>query len=278
MPADLDGFFRRIIDSIESPYRREGSAFLQTALFILQNNDTEWPRGLLEFTFLEAGDPDYAMRPGYNIAELDLVDLDALEYRVDLGKRRLNSRCMGLLEWANSPVFTNIPGSDERLRQLLYIDVDFLHRSLMELLLTADAQNILQQCTDGPFPARHFLCSAMLTKISATSEECLAKSNQQQLLFSHFCGETDRLLKAISCSTDLDSTSVDVTMYHLRSPLELLRKSLSLCLSTCFPRIISLLLLVKPSNDILIRVAIEYNIVGYVGRHVTSSMATGTRM
>ena len=101
MPADLDGFFRRIIDSIEPPYRREGSAFLQTALFSLQNNDIEWPRGLLEFTFLEAEDPDFAMRPGYNFAELDLDNLDALEYRVDLGKRRLNSRCMGLLEWAN---------------------------------------------------------------------------------------------------------------------------------------------------------------------------------
>ena len=280
MPADLNGFFKRIIDSIDPPYRREGSAFLQTALFSLQNHDVEWPRGLLEFTFLEAEDPDFIARPRYDFTELDLIDLDALQYRIDLGKRRLNSRCMGLLEWVNSSVlakFTTIP-SDERLAQLLSTDVDFLHRSLIDFLLTADAQNILQTCTDGPFDARGFLCSAMLTKIFALSARCREQRDQDEDQDDHMvwllCQEIDRLLRALACSRYLDFVTLNVIMNRLEPAFELLRhatKSLY-WITMGVPTIVKLLNLVRFTENKSTIIAIEYNIIEFVKGRVTKSM------
>ena len=121
----------------------------------------------------------------------------------------------------------------------------------------------------------------MLTKIIAISQKCSDNSDQRHLLFSHLCEETDRLLKAISCSTELDSNYVDVTMYYLHSTFEYLHKSQSICWSSSWstfpPRITDLLNLLNPVEDSLIRVAIIYNIVGFVGRHVTASIATDDR-
>ncbi|OQV10306.1 hypothetical protein CLAIMM_14326 [Cladophialophora immunda] len=75
MPADLDGFFKRLIHSIDPAYRSEASAFLQTTMFGFQNTDVKWPRGLLEFTLLDADDADFAMRSSYDFAELDCVNV-----------------------------------------------------------------------------------------------------------------------------------------------------------------------------------------------------------
>ena len=147
----------------------------------------------------------------------------------------------------------------------------------MDFLLTADAQDILQQYTDGPFHARRFLCSATLTKISGTSKRCSDNTNQHHFLFSHVCEDTDRLLKAISCSKDLEFASLDVTMHQIESTLGILRKTKSLYSSTCSSRITNFLELLDTAGDILMRVAIEYNIPEYVRKHVTASIATGTR-
>ena len=281
MPADLDGFFRRIIDSIDPSYRREGSAFLQTALFSLQDQDVEWPRGLLEFTFLEAEDPDFITRPSYDFTELDLINLDAFQYRVDLGKRRLNSRCMGLLEWVRSSViekFTTIPTSEWSGQQLLHIDVDFLHRSLIDFLLTVDAQNTLLQCTGGAFDARRFLCSAMLTKIFAISARCCKRlennEDQEDDLVWLLSEETDRLLKAIACSKDVGSASMRVIMTRLEPTFHFLCHTAK---SSCWdvmgiPRIVKLLHKLKTSESASIGIAIEYNLTDYVAEHLRKNL------
>ena len=275
MPADLDGFFSRILDSIDPPYRSEGSAFLQTALFSLQNEDADWPRGLLEFTFLEAEDPNFALRPDYDFTEINLLDLDALEYRVDLGKRRVNSRCMGLLEWVNSSAtekFTTVPDSNERLKQLLSTDVNFLHRSLMDFLLTADAQNILQSGTGGPFHARRFLHSAMLAKALAINAKCRDERNseasQDDFLLRLLHDETDRLLRATASSEDLDLVLLNVIMARLEPAFELLRKS-NLPRNTMAPRYISLLSEQYAAKTSSVMVAITYALTTFVKAHLT---------
>ncbi|KIY03666.1 uncharacterized protein Z520_00357 [Fonsecaea multimorphosa CBS 102226] len=283
MPADLDGFFKRIIHSIDPAYRSEGSAFLQTAVFSLQNTDVEWPRGLLEFTFLEADDADFATRPSYDFNELDCVDMDALEYRIDLGKRRLNSRCMGLLEWAHTSVvekFTTVPPSSERLGHLLSTQVNFLHRSLMDFLLTTDAQSILRQCTNGPFQARRFLCSAILTKVCAISARCLAQSSYERDDFLVWLvGEdTDCLLRAVACSEDMDEPTVNVIMNRLYPALELLRHSQAPFWGVNgTPRLMKLLKQIKSGEDLSIKVGIEYNITKFVKAHLRPSMTGGIR-
>ena len=279
MPEDLNGFFKRIIDSIDPAYRKEGSAFLQTALFSLQDNDIDWPRGLLEFTFLEAEDPEFVAKSDYDFSDLNFVDLDALEYRIDLGKRRLNSRCMGLLEWVNSSLvekFTAAQPSDEREAQLLYVDVNFLHRSLMDFLVTPDAQEVLQQFTAGPFRAKHFLCSALLTKIVAITKKCSESKdldNLQDMFLTWFVGEeTDRVLRALSSAQDLSQAALNVFLVQLDPTLQLLRTSQShFWAITELPRIIKLLNRLKPDDDLWTEVAVEYNLVALIEEILISS-------
>ena len=94
----------------------------------------------------------------------------------------------------------------------------------------------------------------MLIELFGTSEECS--------LFSHLCKETNRLLKATSYSMDLDTISVDVTIYHLNPRFESLRNLQSLSWSKCSLSAAKILKMLDPAEDMLIRLAIEYNIVG----------------
>jgi hypothetical protein len=286
MPADLDGFFKRIISSIEPAYRSEASAFIQTALFCQQNPDVEWPRGLLELTFLEADDADFAMRPSYNFTELDLGDLDALEYRIDLGKRRLNSRCMGLLEWADSRLplmfgLGNRTDSSKRLQTLLSTEVNFLHRSLVDFLLTTDAQSILRQCTNGPFPAQRFLRSAMLTKVCAVCAICPTPSRQHlndevdMFPIKYLYNRTDALVSAMAYSMDLDVPTVNIIMTRLKPILELLhhaRRSLQE-----LTRLQDMLDRLDSADDLCIGMGIGYNLTDYVAENLTTDMTKGNR-
>jgi hypothetical protein len=286
MPADLDGFFKRIISSIEPAYRSEASAFIQTALFCQQNPDVEWPRGLLELTFLEADDADFAMRPSYNFTELDLGDLDALEYRIDLGKRRLNSRCMGLLEWTNAKwllIFSlgNRTDSSKRLQTLLNTEVNFLHRSLVDFLLTKDAQSILQQCTNGPFPAQRFLYSAMLTKVCAIYAICTAPSrqflNDEEILFllDFICVETNNLLSGMAWSTDLDVATVDIIMTRLKPTLERLHRASRRYQSLSY--LGQLLVRLDSADDLSIGMGVGYGLTDYVAEKLTRDMTKDNR-
>ena len=95
-------------------------------------------------------------------------------------------------------------------------------------------------------------------------------------MFSHIRGDTDRLLKAISYSTDIDSTSADFTICHLKSTFETLRRTEVKYASP--RRITNFLRLVDTNEDVLIRIAIEYHITGYVRRHLTASVAQGTEV
>lgn len=160
IPSDLDEYFKRMVLSIDPGHRREGSAVLQTMVFAVQDNTTLWPQRLLDLYHLEEEDGAFPLQPDFNFGELfDPFDKEGIEYLVDLMNRRLNSRCMCLLEvW---PVPTKNP---DEVECVFGPRAQFLHRSLLDFLGSPSARELLENLTGGPFPARLFLCSALLIR------------------------------------------------------------------------------------------------------------------
>lgn len=170
---------------------------------------------------------------GDNAAELDLSNLDALEYRIDLGKRRLNSRCMGLLEWHEAGWIVDLSRSpkcrDPWLLRPFAIEVTLLHRSLTEVLMKDEAQAILQRQTNGLFSAQTFLCGAWLTITVALSEKFSREEPFKSIssrpvpgtdtdsfgsLEMFLAVQVDRLLCVVSSSRDL---TIEVTRHFMSS-------------------------------------------------------------
>ena len=195
IPADLNDYFMRLIDSIEPRNRQEASELFQIALYREQHFGSLHPNYLLDFTFVEEGRPDFALAPSFSFSQLDFADSDAMAFRLESTARKLNSRCMGLLQcyddgnyvpqlnnfsdscddieflWSDSQnseprdAMELLKGSD--ILTAAHLTLDFLHRSLRDFLLTPAVQTLLHQYTQGPYDARMFYRNARLVQLVA---------------------------------------------------------------------------------------------------------------
>ncbi|KAK5050052.1 hypothetical protein LTR84_004172 [Exophiala bonariae] len=146
IPADLDLYFRRMLESIDPEYREEASTFLQ---LILQKSAVEryiahrsgWTA--LSLSFAEEGDSRFALKPGYEFSALNMMDMEGWAFNLDQMKRRINSRCLGLLECHDQ--------LDERFNRIYGPEVKFLHRSLADFLRTSTSTALLHQYTGGEY-------------------------------------------------------------------------------------------------------------------------------
>jgi hypothetical protein len=201
MPGDLNEYFQRLMDSISPRHRQEASELLQIALFDETDFVTAHPLRLIDLSFIDEGCPDFALTGRYNYKGLNLADGEGLQFRLDSTMRRLNSRCMGLLECRyqadeeieeygydlaiRSPgeeiqqgpqdielrrgqsfepsIYPQIFRAPNSLRAFS-LTVDFLHRSCRDFLLTPEIQHLLHQYTHGPYDARMFLLNSRLAQ------------------------------------------------------------------------------------------------------------------
>lgn len=204
IPSDLNLYFQRLMDSISPHQRQEASALLQIAL----HRETEFSAGhplrLIDLSFIDEGRPDFALTGQYSFRDLDLTDREGLQFRLDSTVRRLNSRCMGLLECQYQPqcqidedgydlvasrpaeeVQQDAQGAEIRrgqnfepsiypqifqgpnLLRAFHLTVDFLHRSCRDFLLTPEIQSLLHQYTHGPYDPRMFLLNSRLSQFVA---------------------------------------------------------------------------------------------------------------
>jgi len=173
IPGDLDQYFKRILFSVEPDHRYEGSAILQTMLFATTNSDIQWPTRSLDLAYLDEEDVDFAMQPGTSFEVTNPFD-GTLDYSTELMRRRLNSRCMGLVEVSPAPEHQFA----ETERALFGPRVMFLHRSLLDFLQTSSAKGMLGSLTGGPFASRLFLCNVLLAK-------CVTYGKMAQKGFNH---------------------------------------------------------------------------------------------
>jgi hypothetical protein len=204
IPADLDDYFMRLMESIEPQNRKEASELLQLALYDEDKFVSLHSNCLLDFSFIEEGKPDFALNPFYKFSGLDFADTGAMAFRLESTMRKLNSRCMGLLECLDEAYETfelinfqeesddeastttefgdqrsnksNMPLNaaelldDSEVFTTARLTIDFLHRSLRDFLLTPKVQTLLHQYTQGPYDARMFFRNARLVQLVALNK------------------------------------------------------------------------------------------------------------
>ena len=203
IPADLDDYFMRLMESIEPQNRKEASELFQLALYDEEHFISVLSNTLLDFSFIEEGKPDFALSPSYKFSKLDFADLGAMAFRIESTMRKVNSRCMRLLQY-HYDVSPDVRMSDsdgeiddesssmtdfgcfrrasvdvpaDATKQLdrtmvlstVRFSVEFLHQSLHDFLLTPKVQTLLHHYTQGPYDARMFFRNARLVQLLAFS-------------------------------------------------------------------------------------------------------------
>ncbi|OJK02963.1 hypothetical protein ASPACDRAFT_40278 [Aspergillus aculeatus ATCC 16872] len=191
IPADLDEYFRRMIDLIPPLHRREASKMIQIALHEETAFTALHPLRMLDLLFIDESVLDFADTSPSNYPILDLADREGLEFMLDSTYRRLNSRCMGLLECIfdlefsgfldlttpeflevfdghqfNSALCTQIMESAE-MGHTFMLTISFLHRSCRDFLRSPEIQELLHQYTGGPFDSRRYLVNARIHQLQA---------------------------------------------------------------------------------------------------------------
>lgn len=201
IPADLNNYFRRLFSSIDPQHMREASIILQTALHEEHDFVSLHPLRLLDLSFINESSPDFALAGSFNHHKISMNDREGLIFRLDSTIRRLNSRCMGLLECTYNPdnffdLFCDKPTlelQDTSLYQGLKFEpsiysivfdgpnllrsfmltVDFLHRCCRDFLLSSDIQSLLHQHTGGQYDVRMLIVNARVSQFLALQKvEC----------------------------------------------------------------------------------------------------------
>ncbi|KAM0415745.1 hypothetical protein ACHAPT_013293 [Fusarium lateritium] len=123
LPSDLEPFFRHMMDSVEPFYHEKMSEMLQIAI----KAGKPLPFAICYFHDREYEDSGYALREPTTVWKPEMLD----KIR-DIVTRRLSARCMGLLE---------VNGGN----------IEFLHRTVYDFLLTKDMELFLETNTRGSF-------------------------------------------------------------------------------------------------------------------------------
>jgi hypothetical protein len=139
-PADLETFFKHILESVDSFYHNKMATTLQIAITVREPA----PVAIYEFHDEEYEDQDYAMK--LPLHPLEPAQFKSMETRIT---RRLNGRCKGLLEVNNHRV-------------------EFLHRTVMDYLKTADMNRYLQSKFIPGFNADLSVLKAFTAYIKST--------------------------------------------------------------------------------------------------------------
>ncbi|KAF2493004.1 hypothetical protein BU16DRAFT_514299, partial [Lophium mytilinum] len=150
-PSDLEAFFMQIFTSLDRFYHVQTARAFQVAIA----THKPLPPIFYWLIDLEEEDTDYAIK-----SEQQPQDLEEFESRNLNIQVRLNGRCKGLLE-----VTTN----DEE--ELLFREqVDFLHRTVKDFLLTKDMQTLMLSWSGTIFDAHLAICRAMLAHIKTLTD------------------------------------------------------------------------------------------------------------
>lgn len=156
IPGDLDLYFRRILESIDTEHREEASILLQ---IVLHRRGSHRPWNILDLSFAEDGTLRFAFHPNFDLFALDLADTETLAFKFDQTARRINSRCLGLLECDNDSSTFLAEGHGQ--------GVQFLHRSCYEFLETTTSQSLLHQYTKGKFDVASYRRCVLLVEAFA---------------------------------------------------------------------------------------------------------------
>ncbi|KAK0647106.1 hypothetical protein B0T16DRAFT_414706 [Cercophora newfieldiana] len=141
LPPDLEDLYDRILHNLDPFYLQHAAQY-----FSLMETSCIQPTALL-FSFCDEDDPDFALK-------LPVKDLppEDVEIRIDTMRRRVNSRCKGLLEVSRS-----YTGTDFR-----QTTVHYLHKTVRDYMQGSKSQRLLAGEAGATFDPWLSLCAASL--------------------------------------------------------------------------------------------------------------------
>lgn len=155
IPADLEDYYEQMLGTLEPFYLAQALQLFQVAL--------NAPRqlSLLTYSYMLEDDPDYALN-----VETKPLSRQEVSQRHESARRRLNSRCKGLLE-SYSPTVSR--RSEHYVSSLPYTTVDFLHRTVRDFMRSSIMQRVFDQHSAFFLDPNAMICNAYLAEIKGTN-------------------------------------------------------------------------------------------------------------
>ncbi|OQU94965.1 NACHT domain-containing protein [Cladophialophora immunda] len=151
LPAELDDFFMQIIESIDASERADAGKIFQIVTALPKTHRT-----VLTLSFTEEEHIDFAL----HLEAEDLTE-QAIHQLISSAKRRLNSRCKGLLEM----------GAEIKRAGWVDWQVEFLHRTVYDFFCQSQLVRArLNTYTSGSVDVSRYMCNASLVEFLALAD------------------------------------------------------------------------------------------------------------
>jgi len=160
LPPDLENLYEKILLSLDEFYLEHASQYLA-----LVKASTE-PIPVLMMSFIDEPFPDFVLKQ-----PVDPLSEDNIATKVDTMRRRINSRCKGLLEVGRGP-------NQSRT-------VQYLHRTVRDYLESPQAASILGPANPHIDAALH-LCAGYISILKILSHDDVVSSHFPELIVRCF--------------------------------------------------------------------------------------------
>jgi hypothetical protein len=175
LPSKLEDYFRHILSATDETYSERAAETFCIAL------EATRPLPLLIYSYLDEEDPDYGIN-----GPIKALSYQEAVYRLRIMKRRLISRCNGLLEITVYDINSG-PEQLDPLRKIIddpidspfeannlsmvslfdSISVGFIHRTVRDFLITEEIQNMIKKRVPIDFQPPSTICQAYLAQVKA---------------------------------------------------------------------------------------------------------------
>ena len=167
LPADLEEYFKHILDRISRNYRQNTLKALNLAARILNNAGWRWVPGvwgsysflsfwLLSQGYLDKTDFAHKYQP-HHVTAIQVRDMS------EKTTRYLNACCKDFLQFSSYP--SDLASSDDRSCSLSYGGtVDYLHRTVYDFLHSLEMKPLLEEGLPGHFNHADFPIYVTLVK------------------------------------------------------------------------------------------------------------------
>jgi hypothetical protein len=145
LPSDLEELFSKILNNLSPRYFDQASKLFQLVGAALEDE----PLTLLSLAFADDG-WNQAMS-----SQVKSLSIEEIDFKTEMMRRRLNSRCKGLLE---APVYS---GDSSKAK------VQYLHRTVRDYLHRSDIWDYLRSRVSGSYDPDLMLCGAYLQLLKA---------------------------------------------------------------------------------------------------------------
>ena len=150
LPAELDEFFRHILDQIDKVYKP------LTARTFLETLQATEPLTLIAHSFLDEIDPEFVFQTKTStFGQRQKVEMHEMDARCSRMRRRLDGRCKGLLEVSVNHEEPSYWGHR----------VEFLHRTVRDFLTSKGVYSELSSQFEPTLNLNENLCKAYLAQI-----------------------------------------------------------------------------------------------------------------